>query len=329
MDKQSAVVQKGFIFSLLIFYLASCNNPIGTDLPKENPETADCYFPPANGGGIGTGYNYIFDEISFKNPYFNPNNPDEFIYLENGDLIKYCISENKKSVIYQPINNINYQPKWSRNGKIAFNTSDNNIWIIDDTGANPTKITNIGVDISINYYGEFSYTGDSLLFHTVGSYEDGDSRKTRIAYDNYSKFDTLQSIDVSPTTNWQKPGYLLDIWFSSATCINLFNPDVFNTFSFGDTMSEGGVIWEENKIDFYCYRGDGIYKGNIISNTFIKIKDMCPFVYYLYPCYSEISKKVISEKVTKEYIGSNTVYVKYEIITMNPDGSDEHIILPQ
>ena len=55
MDKQSAVIQKGFIFYLLIFYLVSCNNPIGTDLPKENPETADCYFPPANGGGIGTG----------------------------------------------------------------------------------------------------------------------------------------------------------------------------------------------------------------------------------------------------------------------------------
>jgi hypothetical protein len=327
--KRCAVLKRGLVISFLTVLLASCNNPIVIELPKDGQDTADCYFPPANGGGIGTGYNYIFDQVSYQRPYFNPNNPDEFICLENDILIKYCISQNKRTLLYQPSGDINYQPKWSRNGKISFNTSDNNIWIMDDNGSNLTQVTNKGGDISINYYGEFNYTGDSLLFHSVGSFSDGDTRKTRIAYNNYSQIDTIQTIDVSPLTNWQKPGFLLDIGYNSATSLSLNDPTLYTTFTFNDTQSEGGIIWDENKIDFYSYRGDGIYKGNFTTGTLTKIKDMCPYIYYLYPCYSEISKKVISGKVSKEYIGNNTVYVKHEIVLMNPDGTEEQIILSE
>jgi len=313
------------LFFILSIYFGSCNDPYIILIPGDGQDTADCYFPEAE---KVTGYDYIFDSVSYERPYFNPNNPDEFIYLENGDLYKYSISSAGKSLLYSPDRYIYFQPKWSRTGIIAFNTSDYNIWIMKDNGDSLTKITNVGGDVSTNYYGEFNYTGDSLMFHTSGYYSDGDTRKTRISYNNFTKFDTINSVDVSPLTNWQKPGYFIDIWYYFIAISKIY----FGTseiISLNDTITAHGIIWSGNQSDFYCYRENGVYMGNFETNSLIKVKDMCPYAYYLSPCYSEISGKVISSKITKEYLGDNKVHVKTEIIIMNPDGTDEQVILPK
>lgn len=314
---------------ILSIFIFSCNKPIVIELPVDGQDTADCYFPPPNDGGFGYGYDYIFDSIHYERPYFNPNNPNEFIYLENGDLYKYTISSHEKSLLYVPDHYIYFQPKWSRKGKIAVNTSDYNIWVMNDNGDSLKKITNVEGDISINYYGEFNYTGDSLMFHTEGIYAESDTRKIRIAYNNFSEYDTIYFRDASPSTNWQKPGYILDVDYNIVAALSIIYPEYSQILYLNDTLSGGGVVWLENKLDFYCYRGDGIYYGNFEANTIIKIKDMCPHIYYLFPCYSEISGKVITSKITKEYLGDNKVYVKDEIIIMNPDGTNEITILPK
>lgn len=316
---------------ILSIFIFSCNKPIVIELPVDGQDTADCYFPLPNDGGLGYGYDYIFDSIHYERPYFNPNNPDEFIYLENGDLYKYTISSHEKSLLYVPDHYIYFQPKWSRKGKIAFNTSDYNIWVMNDNGDSLKKITNVNGDISVNYYGEFNYTGDSLMFQSEGLFSDGDTRKIRIAHTNFSKFDTVLSFELSANgANWQKPGYLIYTTYDCIRLSKIYGNLYYDLICYTDTLftTGGNTIWLNNKEDFYCY-GNGIYHGNFQTNTLEKIKDMCPNIYYLFLSYSEISGKVISSKITKEYLGDNKVYVKDEIIIMNPDGTNEITILPK
>ncbi|HET8964485.1 MAG TPA: hypothetical protein VFM99_11335 [Chitinophagales bacterium] len=317
-----------YISYILSIFLGSCNDPYIILVPGNGQGAADCYFPEAE---KITGYDYVFDSVSYERPYFNPNNPDEFIYLENGDLYKYTISSLEKSLLYAPDHYIYFQPKWSRKGIIAFNTSDYNIWIMKDNGDSLTQITNTGTDTSVNFYGEFNYTGDSLMFETSGYYSDSDTRKIRIAFNNFTEFDTIFSPELSASgANWQKPGHLIYLTYDCMNLSGIYNSELSNKVCYSDTLfsTGGSTIWLENKVDFYCY-GNGVFTGNFETNSLTKVKDMCPYIYYLFPCYSEVSGKVITSKITKEYLGDNKVHVSTEIIIMNPDGSDEQIILPK
>lgn len=308
-----------------VFFLTGLLTLLGCDLDPAIPtvNANDCYFPLPT----GTGYDFIFDSVRYQSPYFNPNNPDEFVCLEDGTLIKYSISQNKKTVLFIPTSEISFQPKWSRKGYIAFNTLDHNIWVLKDSGDSLRQITNVMGDISVNYYGEFNFSGDSLMFHSVGTFEDGDFRKIRVAHNNFKNFDTIMSIDASPLTNWQLPGYFLDIFFNHVTTVEIANSSNYTSLFFSDTLQEGGVIWTSDQ-EFYCYRGDGIYKGSFSDNSLTRVNEMCPDTYYLFPSYSNITGKVISGKVVKTYLGSNQVRVQHQIVIMNPDGSNEEIILP-
>lgn len=314
------------IIVVILLTINTCKEPQLPDWQNND----ECYFPPNE---EVTGYDYIFDSVFYEKPYFNPNNPDEFIYIENGyKLIKYNMATEAKTELFNDGNQIYYQPKWSRTGWIAFNKSDYNIYVMKDNGDSLIQLTNNGSDLwsAANFYGEFNYNGDSLLYSTsyyLITYDHVE--QAVIVSDDFSTYDTIFNYILSPLTNWQKPGYLLDYGYVWIGNYNIASDSIFYIPAFDTITSPTGIFWLSDKINFIYYKGYGIYQTNSINGKTSKLKEMCPYIFYLFPSYSETSGKVIACKVIKEWLGDNKVSVKSHIVLMNPDGSNEITILPK
>jgi hypothetical protein len=74
------------------------------------------------------------------NPCFNPNNPLEFVYFEDGNLIKYNYMSKVKTQLTYGVFGIG-NPSWSKNGWILFADLGWKIWRVKEDGTGTKQIT--------------------------------------------------------------------------------------------------------------------------------------------------------------------------------------------
>lgn len=304
------------ISACIIFILLQCMFLISCK--KENPIKADCIpIPPYQ--HIGTGYNYILDSTYYSRPNFNPNNPNEIIFVKekglNNKLIKYNILTKEKQILYE--GTIIFQPKWGKNDWILLNLPDANIWRIKSNGDSLTRITSRG-----GYYQpEWNIDCNNLVFY-----------ETNLPF-NYFISDTYGNILDSFPNNlpaimkWHNDSLIYYQYIFNLYCLNIQTKTNTTLYTYTDEDPEdnGIVLTNDNRLLFCKKNGINSYALN--SNTVSLIKATCNSRIYLFPTYSSLIDKIIWQRLDYTLIDNENVFVKSRLYIMNSDGSNENEIL--
>jgi len=295
---------------ILIFVISSCK--------KENPVVSDCVpIPPYQ--EMGTGYNYILDSSYYARPNFNPNNPNEIIFvIEKGlnhKLIKYNLLTKEKQTLFE--GTIIFQPKWGKNDWILLNLPDANIWSLKSNGDSLTRITSRG-----GYYQpEWNTYSDKIVFYESFSYQ------------NYFISDIngniLDSFPNKPSTQikWHNDSLIFYQYIFNIYCLNINSRATSIIFTYSDEDPEdNGIVITKNNNLLFCKK-DGIYSININNKVVKLVKSTCNSKVYMWPTYSTIIDKIIWQRLDYTLIDEQNVSVKSRLFMMNSDGTGEEEII--
>lgn len=301
-------IERNYFVSILLIILlvliSACK--------KENPVVSDCVpIPPYQ--EMGTGYNYILDSIYYTRPYFNPNNPNEIIFVKekgiSNKLIKYNLLTKDKQILYE--GTIIFQPKWGKNDWILLNLPDANIWKIKSNGDSLTRITSRG-----GYYQpEWNSNSDKIVFYES------------FAYQNYFISDINGNIldsfpnNLAAPMKWYNDSLIFYQIHFNIYCLNI-NARILSVFYSHEANDAGGILITKNA-DLIFSKTDGIFSINLSSKSLTKIKSTCNSKVYMWPTYSSITDKIIWQRLDYTLIDKQNVFVKSRLLIMNSDGTGE------
>lgn len=163
--RKSKISKSLFLFFTITLFLLACSKEESTPIESTRQiKNNDCEnFPDFYSSSFSEG------KFQYKAPYFNPNNPDEFVYFfkdnELGvfELMKYNIKTKEKVTITKVNNIIHGQPKWSVKGLITWTSAPSyveHIFIIKDNGDSLTQVSSA----LSNLYPVWSSDGSSLYW---------------------------------------------------------------------------------------------------------------------------------------------------------------------
>jgi hypothetical protein len=155
-------------YLLFIFFLMACE-----ESPTNSCDMEDCT------SGLGNQMEWDQDHVHRYYPCFNPNNPDELIYIrkayqggnENYGLIKYNLVTHTSDTLLAWQNDLAFMvyPEWGRQGYITYgNISNQQAFLLNSTDHNLTQLTSTNQ----NYYPGWNYNGNKILYskNTGGEY---------------------------------------------------------------------------------------------------------------------------------------------------------------
>ena len=279
--------------------------------------------PFSTPSGWSFGWQRIYEPPSLVQPDFNPDNPDEFlfVYYDNGfdKLYSFNMRMNVLRLIYE--GNIIYRPKWGKDGWILLNLSDANIWKIKDNGDSLTQLT---------------YTAD--CFHPSWNYNYSIIGYTSPRTGSYLGYlidkcgNELGEVEYSfdENTSWSSPNYITGFEYSGKLIVyNFIN---FKTLYLSDFSTENRglgystTILKDNNTVIWSYQ-KGIFETKIDKKTTRSIYPSCNAIRFYNASYSRDRKKILWEKqVYRPVPDSSLLYIKSSIVMMNPDGTGEEEI---
>lgn len=278
----------------------------------------------------------------FKAPYFNPNNPNEFVYIEiNYDsgynhLCTYNFLTHEKRILTENAFTT-CQPKWNEENKIAFN-KNYDIFIVNSNGDSLEQITSV-IGNERNLFPEwfaatniltyeniiegittytytilFDISSNSIIDTVLIEYEDYDQGLSKVAC-------SLDSVFAFPIGDYSDYG------------IGTFDYET-NNFAhltqFG--FNEGEIkclSWHPNNEDiFYTKYTLGIFKVNMNSGDYEQVVEGCFGKWYRFINISPDGNKIIAERIDT-YYEDCTFLQTSSIVLLDIDGSNEVTILPK
>jgi Tol biopolymer transport system component len=317
----------GICLLALTVILTNCkeddNKPYLADVDCSYTPCAN--FPEDTIGGVSI--------ISLKDtqcifPCFNPNIPNEFVYIKKvnktSTLIKTNLQTDHEEVLWTE-RFITGQPDWGKNSLILFSASDYQVRLIDLNANNSLKkqttsythlypkwftdtsfICHYSFNLGIPYYLMTGYIGRAT-FDTVKNYsfvKGSISSNGNFAFLEYA--DAL-SISVKSSNGIQKLPALEDNGRNRIT----------------------GLCWPKNSDElFYSTYRNGVWKVNMNTKEFTLIRNGCQTRSYRDLSISADGKKIIVERVDAtdyiEHPGSWTEEAK--IVNMDIDGCNEKVL---
>lgn len=120
---------------------------------------ASCEIDPYIEDGCGNlpdlnelGYITVRDSVMYYAPFFNPNNENEFVYIEWNEsdginkLFTYNMSNGAKTYL---TDNVDLYPQWNSKNWIVFNRYTTQIWKIKSNGDSLTMLFNTGTNLNL------------------------------------------------------------------------------------------------------------------------------------------------------------------------------------
>lgn len=272
---------------------------------------------------VGLGYQYILDTLkpSYEAPYYNPNNPDEIVFLINDfkkekfGLYYLNLVTKEKKILYD--RRVHFQPKWGKNGWILFCGNNKQAWKVKPNGDSLTQLTFDGE----NYSPEWNKDGTLFLTNNYkGKYY------LAIYKPSGEKISELVDCFVGSVC-WQHDSLICESSTPGLAYATISNCKGFRLKSYNDIFGIGNAIWIANHL--ILYSANGLHYFDILNKSEKKIKNGCNSSYYVFISYSTVSNKIIANKVERKLVNANIIYVKSYLVTMNADGSDEQeLIIP-
>ncbi|MFT7615173.1 MAG: hypothetical protein ACI9J3_004163 [Parvicellaceae bacterium] len=276
---------------------------------------------------------YLPDEygVHYTDPYYNPLNNSEFIYLKGdwdaggGSMNIYNMTS---SVAIEVINSISftqgfYRPKMTRSGWIVFGSLTQHVWKVRPDGSNLTQLTFAG-----NYFNpEVSYTGDTIIAYNIthGSILfdiNGSMIDTVLTIGRHSAWSGGNEIAVPYSVPPATEGVgIYDI--GNGSLVELIN------WSFSNGQDDiVDMTWHPNNKDIYHSQwSNGIYKTNKSTGELKLVKVGC--YKHFYPAIS-ISNGGFNMLATRLDVDSITptgaLAISQKIVQMQINGCGESVI---
>lgn len=283
---------------------------------------------------IGAGPLYAYGGLQFKAPYFNPNNQNEFAFIEVNynvnayfsDLNIYNISTLEKKYVTNDISVLN-QPKWNTDNKLLFN-KNNQIFVIKTSGDSLTQLTFSGLNIrpewvdlsNICYMDNYNSEGVVMNIFTLDKY---------IVENN-----VLTNSDVSSNSMIAATDGGVNNPNIAISPVDSFNWEVVTNNTFDSERDRIMCIqWHPNNEDIYYTKWNtGLFKVNINTKKEECILEGCQSKWYHYFSISPDGQKIIAERVDATFDNQGGICYLYSyssIVLMNIDGTNEITILPK
>jgi Tol biopolymer transport system component len=314
-------MKKVFIIVLLaLVLLPSCKK--GSDSPA--PQSDGCTpFPPA----YGLGYNEVNDRYAYYSPVFSADNPDEFYFIrwDSKERISTIMGGNiRKPEGVKEIITIDVFREKSLTASDKYlvftRMSDNQFWRINKNGTGLQQITNYQNIVA--HYPSFYSTGDKLVFNYNGNIVA--NAKIMVIDVNGNHLDSFYQFNVR----------------SAAWLYPCANKDGLLAFQYYDGKSKGLILynlkqqqdtilylreyhsyadmpvshcWHPNGEDIYFLSDYSVNEINIYTRQKNVVKQGCNNIRYEAFALSSDGKHALCQKVTRKYLGENTVNVDYEI----------------
>lgn len=283
----------------------------------------DCWF---SGGPL-----YSYGGLQYKAPYFNPNDPNEFVFIEVDynlnykNLNIYNISTLEKKYLADNISDAN-QPKWNNENKILFK-ANNQIYIVNSSGDSSKQVTFTGLNVdpewitfnSICYRDNNNLTGVFLDLQTLNS--------------NIVEGKQLTIADVSTSLMIAATDGGADNPNITISPVDTLKWSIItnNTFNSGKDRIMC-IQWHPNNEDVYYTKwSNGLYRTNIYTKKEECILEGCQSKWYKYFNISPDGQKIIAERVDATFQNTGSVCSissTSSIVLMNIDVTNEVTILP-
>ena len=269
--KNTFTLKVGLIFFVVVFF-SRCKKDTAVVMPVQDCDVCNNFKPIPDSVIIGS---TLYSEHNREyEPYFNPDNSDEFVYVsvKNGSfysLAKHNLKTNKDSIILN--NAAAIEPKWGKNGLITFTSFGWDIFTITENGNTITQLTNTQNNL-------FSgFTTDNNVFYYHREYSLTNGLKIRnlqgVLIDSLNFEGPLHS-GISRTMDVNNKNEAVASFGESTTgdiiikVFNLTTKKITEIFREKDTKSKNseitGIAWHPNNEDIYFSRWRlGLFKINI------------------------------------------------------------------
>lgn len=327
---------------LLIWYVSFLMFSCTHEAIVPNSDCIDFDIP-----GISFGPDFAETGLQYKAPCYNPNNSNEFIYIEElidetAQLVIYnCVTKEKKVIVNDSVNDVS-QPNWVRHSLVAYN-SGLHVYVVNLAGADNTKVGN-GVK---SWFPEWIHDDNVLTFVNFYSSDDNfnDAEGVNQATYNFisNTIDTFtiqynddnigilglgaSGIDNDYFTILRMGSYFDNL---KLALINSTTHNVLNLVDISETMHMGDILcvqWHPNNHEIYFTHWYGnMYKVDIETGISTVVLESCDSKWYNRFSISPDGTKMLVEKVNCVFNGL-AIYMNSTIVEYNIDGSGEKVIL--
>jgi hypothetical protein len=302
----------------MVLVLAGC---------KKDPKPSDCGqeckpYPETNSV---FGYQYAYDDAKIpSNATFNPNNPNEILYVEIAnihaqDLVVLNLVTKEKKVLHTGL--FLNSRQWGQSGWILFNTHQ------DPAGGYTIyKIRPDGSQKEILVQSDAFYP----VIHPEGNkfmYRQGSNTFVVKDFDGNTIKSCVLDIGSLYPTNWINDSIILfsrtnQVWsFNVNTC----DYHVVVTSPFGEAFFWGaGFVPPDNVV--WAHMDHGVFKTNLYTGETSVIKESCNGRVYMRMSYSPQIDRMMLYREDLTTPDSLVLHVKANLVTMKPDGSEEKVL---
>lgn len=309
-------IKLNIVLIFLIAILVTCCKKDVEVYPKIEDGCID--FPPSSSP---FGYDYQYPEITYNAPCFNPNNPNEIIFVRglhysnsplSNELVKYNLTTENETVLLNSTQ-IWGRPSWGRNGWILLNKGDNQVWKIKDNGDSLTQLTTqFGLDAI------WSPNADKFAYWV----QIGSTYYTFFSDVNGNIFDTLLYPNILYRGAWSPDGSKIATNFGYVlSYIDLNNRQIIQINIPFNSSPIYDISWLSDSRTMLWCTNDGFFKTNIHTNVTTKIKNACSAIRYIYP--TVFNNKMIIQRFDSKLISENVIWTENNLYMMDVDGKNE------
>jgi len=257
--------------------------------------------------------------------FYNPLNPNQIVYVVNGDEFGYNKVFFYNILTRQSIrlcDNSEYLPRMNRNGWIVYSTADLNIFKVKINGDSLTQLTGN----NMNSDPQWDYQGNTIYAYQAASISNA-SRLVQMRADG-SVITTIP-LDL-PNTAMAHHSNRMAYLKVSASIIFLYLRDLatssevllLSTDKAGTTFSN--LTFDKNDENLYWSSSTGIFKCNIAKPSIDTVMKNCPNATYDKPYASDFGNKITFGCHVKKPIGTTRLLHQYKALELDMNTKQLH-----
>lgn len=278
------------------------------------------------------GYIIDKDSITYFSPCYNPNNNNEFVFIEKSDsdyISKLCtfnmLTKEKVLLADYP----SYHPQWGKNNWIVFNRFNSQIWKVKSNGDSLTMLFSEGT----NYNLVVNPEGNTFAFKNQIENE----AKMLVSGINGIVADTLPT-PIFNSASWSKDNDRISVVRSGfAYIIGYYNSNFTLFTELYDNEGKTGEAWDyisdtewfpDSKNILWLASGKYWVTSIDTKNTYV-FYEPCENNYNMYPSFSPDGTNIIWEKTVSQVLDNGNILKQTSSIVMTDiHGENEITILP-
>lgn len=272
------------------------------------------------------GYNMDFNSILDTNivyyPAYNPQNDNEFLYVNkiHNDryLYRYNKVTNEKILIGTFPKVLSFD--WGRNDWILLELGDYNVWKMKSNGDSLTQLTSGGV----YFHHKWNYDASKIMSYIFKSYE----HYSEVFNSSGVTLDTLgyyKMYEICRYGSWNNSdNYVIGTTLDGIRIIDPYQKSIITEKPFSENINE--IVWINSTTAIFN-NAFGLYQYNFLSNTIKKLRCQCPKIMYQRLKPNSSGTKLLMTKMTYDQIGTTVNFnITIEIVELDLETMIETVI---